>query len=191
MFVRHVFPTQPVRAIYRSATHPNLVVVDKENGGKSDALNAGLNVARYRYVCGVDADTVFDREGAAQGHARVVEDPARIIGVTSQLTIARDPARVAGRPRAAARSTGGLLMAYQHLDYLRAFFNNRLAWSRLGFMLCSSGRSRSGAVTCSRRSAATRARSPARTSSSRSACTSSSFARAATTRSTASPTTSA
>ena len=30
-------------------------------------------------------------------------------------------------------------MAYQHMDYLRAFFNNRLAWSRLGFMLCAVG----------------------------------------------------
>ena len=91
VFVRHVFPTEAVRAIYRSAAHPNLVVVDKENGGKSDALNAGLNVARFRYVCGVDADTVFDREALLKGMRRVVEDPARIIGVTSHLTIAEDP----------------------------------------------------------------------------------------------------
>ena len=91
VFVRHVFPTEAVRAIYRSAAHPNLVVVDKENGGKSDALNAGLNVARFRYVCGVDADTVFDREALLKGMRRVVEDPARIIGVTSHLTIAAGP----------------------------------------------------------------------------------------------------
>ena len=56
-------------AIYRSAIHPNLVVVDKENGGKADAWNAALNVARYRYVCGVDADTRLRPEGAAQGDA--------------------------------------------------------------------------------------------------------------------------
>ncbi|MGH3128193.1 MAG: glycosyltransferase, partial [Gaiellaceae bacterium] len=37
VFVRHVFPTEAVRAIYRSSAYPNLVVVDKENGGKSDA----------------------------------------------------------------------------------------------------------------------------------------------------------
>ena len=139
VFVRHVFPTEAVRAIYRSAAHPNLVVVDKENGGKSDALNAGLNVARFRYVCGVDADTVFDREALLKGMRRVVEDPARIIGVTSHLTIAEDPARAMAAPPGRRPIDRRPFMAYQHLDYLRAFFNNRLAWSRLGFMLCAVG----------------------------------------------------
>ena len=139
VFVRHVFPTEAVRAIYRSAAHPNLVVVDKENGGKSDALNAGLNVARFRYVCGVDADTVFDPAALLMGMRRVVEDPARIIGVTSHLTIAEDPARAMAAPKGRRPIDRRPFMAYQHLDYLRAFFNNRLAWSRLGFMLCAVG----------------------------------------------------
>ena len=139
LFVRHVFPTETVRAIYRSAAYPSLIVVDKENGGKSDALNAGLNAARFRYVCGVDADTVFDREALLKGMRRVVEDPARIIGVTSHLTIAEDPARAMAAPEGRRPIDRRPFMAYQHLDYLRAFFNNRLAWSRLGFMLCAVG----------------------------------------------------
>jgi poly-beta-1,6-N-acetyl-D-glucosamine synthase len=139
LFVRHVFPTERVRALYRSAGHPGLVVVDKENGGKADALNAGLNVARFRYVCGVDADTVFDREALLKGMRRVVEDPARIIGVTSHLTIAENPEAVMAAPAGRRPVDRRPFMAYQHLDYLRAFFNNRLAWSRLGFMLCSVG----------------------------------------------------
>jgi cellulose synthase/poly-beta-1,6-N-acetylglucosamine synthase-like glycosyltransferase len=139
MFVRHVFTTEEVRAIYRSAAQPNLVVVDKANGGKADALNAGLNVARFRYVCGVDADTVFDREALLKGMRLVVQDPARIIGVTSHLTIAEDPERSMAAPEGRRPIDRSPFMAYQHLDYLRAFFNNRLAWSRLGFMLCSVG----------------------------------------------------
>jgi biofilm PGA synthesis N-glycosyltransferase PgaC len=139
MFVRHVFATAEVRSIYRSTDHPNLVVVDKANGGKADALNAGLNIARYRYVCGVDADTVFERDALLKGMRRVVEDPARIVGLTSHLGIAEDPERSMAAPRGARRIDGRAFMAYQHLDYLRAFFNNRLAWSRLGFMLCSVG----------------------------------------------------
>ena|ERR1700675_400533 len=139
VFVRHVFSTEHVRALYRSAERPNLVVVDKENGGKSDALNAGLNVARFRYVCGVDADTVFDRNALLRGMRQVVQDPARIIGVTSHLTIAENPEKVMAAPKGRRQIDRRPFMAYQHLDYLRAFFNNRLAWSRLGFMLCSVG----------------------------------------------------
>jgi len=139
VFVRRTLPTGEIRAIYRSRRHRNLLLVDKENGGKADALNAGIDLARYRYVCGVDADTVFDRRALLKGMRRVVEDPARIIGVTSHLAIAQNPERVMAAPAGRRPIDGRPFFVYQHLDYLRAFFNNRLAWSRLGFMLCSVG----------------------------------------------------
>ena len=139
LFARRVFHTEEVRAVYRSEKHPNLFVVDKQNGGKADALNAGLNVARYRYVCGVDADTVFDRDALLKGMRLVIQDPGRVIGVTSHLTIAEDPERTMSAPKGKRRIDRRPFVAYQHLDYLRAFLNNRLAWSRLGFMLCSVG----------------------------------------------------
>ena len=139
VFVRRVFETEEVRGIFRSAQHENLLVVDKENGGKADALNVGLNIARFRYVCGVDADTVFDRDALLKGMRLVMQDPARIIGVTSHLTIARDPEHAMSAPPGKRPIDRKPLLAFQHLDYLRAFFNNRLAWSKLGFMLCSVG----------------------------------------------------
>lgn len=138
-FVRSLFPSTEVRSMYRSSRHPNLVVVDKENGGKADTLNAGLNVARYRYVCGVDADTWFERSALLKGMRLVVQDPARVVGVTSYLTTARDPERALADPPGRRRVGLNLLDSYQHLDFLRSFFNNRIAWSRGGFMLCSPG----------------------------------------------------
>jgi poly-beta-1,6-N-acetyl-D-glucosamine synthase len=138
-FVRHVFPHEEVRAMYRSAEYPNLVVVDKVNGGKSDALNAALNVARFRYVCGVDADTWFEPKALLKGMRLAVQDPARIIGVTSHLTTARKPEHVMAAAEGRRRIDLHPLMAYQHLDFLRAFFNNRTAWSRGNYMLCSPG----------------------------------------------------
>ena len=139
MFLRRIFTTQPVRGIYRSRDYPNLVVVDKENGGKADSWNAALNLARYRYVCGVDADTVFDPKALLMAMRVAINDPARIVGVTSQITTARDPEAILSAPVGRRRVDGGLLGLYQHLDFIRAFLNNRLAWSRLGFMLCSPG----------------------------------------------------
>jgi len=59
---RQDLSTSPVRRTYRSLTHPNLIVVDKDRGGKADALNAGLNLARYPLFAAVDADSLLDGE---------------------------------------------------------------------------------------------------------------------------------
>jgi cellulose synthase/poly-beta-1,6-N-acetylglucosamine synthase-like glycosyltransferase len=137
---RETLATEPIRAFYTSPAYPSLVVVDKENGGKADALNVGLNVARYPYVCGVDADTVFERDALLRAMRECAADPHEVIGVTSYIEIAVDPPTVIATPRGRRTiSPRPILVAFQALDYLRAFFNNRIAWSRGGFMLCAIG----------------------------------------------------
>ena len=138
-FVRAVFPSAEVRAVYRSRTREKLLVVDKGNGGKADAMNAGFNAARYRFVCGMDADMVIAPDALLKGMRLVVQDPGRVVGVASQLGLALDPGRVMATPKGMRPVERRPLFAYQHLDFLRAFLTNRLAWSRLGFMLCASG----------------------------------------------------
>jgi len=59
---RRVLETLPVHRVLRSLRHPNLTVIDKERGGRSDALNAAVNLARYPLVCEVDADSLLDAE---------------------------------------------------------------------------------------------------------------------------------
>ena len=59
-------PTQQIRALYRSAEYPNLVVVDKENGGKADALNAGIDVSMYPVFVSIDADSILERSSLAK-----------------------------------------------------------------------------------------------------------------------------
>ena len=58
---QEIIPCQAIKALYRSRSHPNLVVAEKENGGsKADALNAGLNLATGDLVCAIDADTLIE-----------------------------------------------------------------------------------------------------------------------------------
>ena len=70
--------TKPVRGIYRSVRHPSLRVIDKENGGKADALNAGINAARYPLFCGVDADSILERDSLRRVIEPFMEDPLTI-----------------------------------------------------------------------------------------------------------------
>jgi poly-beta-1,6-N-acetyl-D-glucosamine synthase len=128
-----------VAAYYRSADEPRLLVIDKANGGKADALNAALDHARYRYVCGVDADMLFARDALTRAMRVVVSDPEHIVGLTSFVEIAEDPSRALVDGVHYDIPDQRPLIAYQSLDYLRAFYNNRIAWSRLDFMLCAVG----------------------------------------------------
>jgi poly-beta-1,6-N-acetyl-D-glucosamine synthase len=139
VFFRRALDTEAVRGVYRSRRDPRLVVVDKENGGKADALNCGLNLARYRYVCTVDGDTVFHPRALLRAMRVALRDPGAVVGVTSRVSISHEPENEETEADGGRIADRGLLSSFQHLDYLRAFVNNRVAWSRLGFMLCSVG----------------------------------------------------
>jgi cellulose synthase/poly-beta-1,6-N-acetylglucosamine synthase-like glycosyltransferase len=139
IFYRKRFETEQVRGIYRSETDPRLIVIDKENGGKADSLNCALNFARYRYVLGIDADTVLASDALMAGMRLILRDPATVIGVTSILSIAEQPELRILEPRGRRRIDRRPLLAFQQLDYTRSFLAARLGWSRFNFMLCSVG----------------------------------------------------
>ncbi|HEY6222096.1 MAG TPA: glycosyltransferase family 2 protein, partial [Candidatus Eisenbacteria bacterium] len=64
-----------IRGLYRSATTPKLTVIDKEHAGKSDALNAGLNLSRYPLFCTIDADSLFQENALLRVVRPFLEDP--------------------------------------------------------------------------------------------------------------------
>ena len=67
-------PHQEVLGIYRSRRHTNLRVIDKRNGGKADALNAGINAARHGLFCAVDADSILQRDSLLRVVQPFLED---------------------------------------------------------------------------------------------------------------------
>ncbi len=136
---RRQLESRPIRGLYRSRVFPNLVVVDKANGGKADALNAAMNVARYRYVCAVDGDTIYYRDALLRTMRYPMRDPATVIGVTSNLTTSSRPEEGLCQLVSGSKLDPRWLTRYQLIDFLRAFNNSRLGWSRGNFMLCSMG----------------------------------------------------
>jgi cellulose synthase/poly-beta-1,6-N-acetylglucosamine synthase-like glycosyltransferase len=129
--------TKPVRAIYRSAVEPRLVVVDKENGRKADATNAGLNVATGDLVCTMDADTLIAPDALQALVAPfLVDDRAAAVGGTVRLT---NGSLVRGGRIERQRAPRNWLAGIQAVEYTRAFLVGRVGWNLLGGNLIISG----------------------------------------------------
>jgi cellulose synthase/poly-beta-1,6-N-acetylglucosamine synthase-like glycosyltransferase len=135
---RRSIDTAKVRGIYVSREFKNIVVIDKENGGKADALNAGINVSRYPYFCAVDADTILGEDALAKLILPFVNDPDRTIAVGGIVRPANGAQISMGR-LLAERLTTNILVIIQSLEYARAFFLGRLGLASINSLLIISG----------------------------------------------------
>lgn len=85
LFYRRTLPTAEVRRIYRSARDPRLILIDKRAGGHADAMNCGINVARYRFVAAIERDVVFDSDALLRLMASPLQDPGRVVAASSLI----------------------------------------------------------------------------------------------------------
>jgi cellulose synthase/poly-beta-1,6-N-acetylglucosamine synthase-like glycosyltransferase len=134
---RRQIETQPIYGLFRSREFPNLVVVDKANGGKADALNAGLNLCSGELVCAIDADTLIEPDALL----RMVRPFLRNDGIVAgggTIRVANGSRVYAGRV-IDARAPRHPLAGFQVIEYLRAFLFGRLGWNRKGGNLIISG----------------------------------------------------
>lgn len=134
---RERLKTQPVLTIYRSARYPNLRVVDKQNGGKADALNAGINCARYPLFCGVDADSVLQPDSLYRVLQPFLDDE-RTVACGGTIRIANGCTVREGFVEKVGLSSSTLAL-FQTVEYLRAFLFGRLGWSPMNALLIISG----------------------------------------------------
>lgn len=129
--------TQEVRGIYRSTTHPKLRVIDKANGGKADSLNAGINAARYPLFCGVDADSILQRNSLQQVVEPFLRSPHMV--ATGGTVRAANGCEVRDGYLTRVDLPSNPWALFQVMEYLRAFLFGRLGWSSLNAMLIISG----------------------------------------------------
>jgi cellulose synthase/poly-beta-1,6-N-acetylglucosamine synthase-like glycosyltransferase len=134
---RRVLDTAPVREIYRAPDEPRLVVVDKHNGGKADALNAALNLASGQLVCAIDADTIVASDALQQMVSSFLADPATV-AVGGTIRLVNDATWRNGQV-VGLRAPRQLLVGAQVVEYARSFLVGRLGWGPLGGNLIISG----------------------------------------------------
>ena len=129
--------TKPVRTVYHSLAHPTLRVIDKENGGKADALNTGINLSHFPLFCGIDADSILQRDSLRLVVQPFLDDPHTVacggtVRIANGCEITNGFLTTIGLPT-------NLLALFQVVEYLRAFLFGRLGWSPINAMLIISG----------------------------------------------------
>ncbi|MGZ9098172.1 MAG: glycosyltransferase [Brevundimonas sp.] len=129
---------KPIRGVYGAKHQPRLIIVDKENGGKADALNAGINISRAPIFCSMDADSLLEPDALLRAVRPFVEDPERTVAVGGTVRIANGCRIEHGRVLE-IRPPRNLLAQLQTVEYLRAFLMARLAWSRINTLTIISG----------------------------------------------------
>jgi cellulose synthase/poly-beta-1,6-N-acetylglucosamine synthase-like glycosyltransferase len=134
---RRRLPSKPVTRVMRSLRHPNLVVAEKANGGKADALNAALELASYPLVAPVDSDSVLDAEAILRASRLFLEDDT-VIAVGGTIRPLNGAVTESGRPTE-LRMPRRWLERLQIVEYARAFFLGRAGWTRLGALMIISG----------------------------------------------------
>jgi cellulose synthase/poly-beta-1,6-N-acetylglucosamine synthase-like glycosyltransferase len=121
-----------------SRRSPTVWVLDKSNGGKADALNAGIATAHHPYVCCLDADALIETDALLRVAAPILDDPERVVATGGIVRIANgsriDHGRVTG-----VRLPSNPLAVLQVLEYFRAFLIGRVGWTKLNALLIISG----------------------------------------------------
>ena len=127
-----------IRGIYGSARYPNLILIDKDNGRKADAVNAGLGFAAAPLVCVIDADSIIEPDGLLRAAEPFMTDDGSLMAVGGAIRIANGSIVEGGHVRQ-IRLPGRWLPRYQILEYLRAFLTARIANARLDMLMLISG----------------------------------------------------
>jgi cellulose synthase/poly-beta-1,6-N-acetylglucosamine synthase-like glycosyltransferase len=133
-----VLGCKPIRGVYESTTYPNLVVVDKVNGGKADALNAGLNLSFYPLFCAIDADSILEPDALLRLVRPFIDAPGVTIAAGGVVRVANGCEIHGGRVHR-VRLPHRPLPLVQTVEYLRAFLFGRMGWSSGNTLLVISG----------------------------------------------------
>lgn len=129
---------QPIRGFYASPDLPRLLVIDKENGGKADALNAGINAARSPLFCAIDADSILETDALLRVVRPFIDYPDLTVAVGGTIRIANGCKIDTGRVTS-VRLPRNFLALVQIMEYLRAFLMARLALGQMQALTVISG----------------------------------------------------
>jgi len=140
-FIQGKIETNAVRGVYKSKNpaFKKLIVVDKENGGKADALNVGVNISSGEYLVCIDVDCILEQDSILKLAKPMLEQTDKkfiacggVIRLANNCVIENGKVVSVNMPKT-------LLGRTQALEYIRAFVLGRMAWSRASGLILISG----------------------------------------------------
>ncbi|SMO68309.1 glycosyltransferase family 2 protein [Fodinibius sediminis] len=137
LFYEESVDHKTVRAIYKSPELSPLTVIDKENGGKADALNAGLNVSDSDLICSIDADSLLEVD-VLQKLIRTFIQHKDTIAAGGIVRVVNG-CKMKNREIQQIHVPKSFLGRLQSVEYLRSFLFGRVGWDYLNSLLIVSG----------------------------------------------------
>ncbi|UAB83760.1 glycosyltransferase family 2 protein [Zunongwangia sp. SCSIO 43204] len=140
-YLFHYFiKTKTIRGVYKSknTAFKNLLVIDKENGGKADALNTGINVCSNDIICCIDVDCILEYDAMLKLIKPFLNNRKKVIASGGVIRVANSCVIEDGRILE-VRLPEKFVARVQVIEYFRAFLMGRMAWSRVDGLLLISG----------------------------------------------------
>lgn len=131
----------PIRNIYQSKNpaYSHLIVVDKENGGKADALNAGINVSQNDLFLAIDVDCILEPDAILKMVKPFVDNNKHVVIASGGVIRIANSSKIINGKIAKVNYPENFWAKFQVLEYFRAFTLSRMAWSKLNGLLIISG----------------------------------------------------
>lgn len=136
--IRKQISTKTIHKVYQSRILPKLFMIDKENGGKADALNAGLNLTHYPYFCSLDGDSILERDAFLKVMKPIMDSNGEVIASGGSVRIANGCHIRDGNLLKVGLAREPIVIM-QIIEYLRAFLMGRIGLSRHNLLLIISG----------------------------------------------------
>ena len=136
--VRQSVPCQPLEAVYETEdTRVRLTLIRKKNGGKGDALNMGINAARFPYFLCIDADSMLQKDSLERIVQPAMEDDS-VVAVGGLIRVAQCVKMEEGNVLS-YHLPWNLLTCMQVMEYDRSFLASRILLDSFNGNLIISG----------------------------------------------------
>lgn len=126
---------EPINGVYQSKRYPNIFVIDKENGGKADALNAGIDYLKNELVVTLDADSILEPHSLEFMNHSFTDE--KVLAAGGLVQIVQGTKGNYLKPEPTFLTSG--IIKYQILQYLTDFYLHKYTQMKMKSITVISG----------------------------------------------------